>query len=63
MSVRDSSLREIVRRELYVDTITHQDTNAVSPHAARDRCEDDMLAIVDLYLKKSVWLFVHYDTG
>jgi len=63
VSVRDPSLREIIRRQFDIYTIAHQDTNAISSHAARDRREDNMLAVIDLYLEESVGLFVHYDTG
>lgn len=61
MPVCDPSLGEIVRRELNVDTIAHQDANSVAPHAARDRREDNMFRIVDLYFKESIRLLVHDD--
>ena len=63
MPVRDPSLREIIRRQFDVYAIAHQDTDAISSHSARDRREDNMLAVVDLYLEESVGLFVHHYTG
>ena len=63
MPVRDPSLGQIVRRQFHIHAITHQDANTVTPHSSRDRCEDDVLAVVDLHLKKSIRLFVNYDAS
>ena len=63
MSVGDTAFRQVIGRELNIDTVAHQDTNAVAAHAARDRREDHVLCIVYLYLKKCVRLFVDDDTG
>ena len=60
--VRNSAFRQIIGRELDVDSITHQDTYTVTTHAARDGREDDMLTVLDLYLKERVRLFVYNHT-
>jgi len=62
VSVCNTSLCEVIGRQLDVHAIPHQDTDAVSAHTARDGREDDMVSVVDLYLKKSIWLFVYDHT-
>ena len=58
MPVGDPSLRQIVWRQLDIHAVAHQDADAVAAHAARDGGEHHMLGVVDLHLKKGVWLFV-----
>ena len=38
--------------ELHIDAVADQDADAVASHAARDRRQDDMVAVVNFYLKK-----------
>jgi len=59
MPVCNSSLRQIIWRELDIDAVAHQDADAVSSHTPRDRREDNVLTIVDLNFKKCVRLFVY----
>ena len=58
MAVGDTAFCEVVRGKFDVNTVAHQDANAVSAHAARDGRENDVVAVVDLDLKISVRLFV-----
>ncbi len=59
MALCYAALREIIRRKLDIDPVSHQDTDPVSTHTAGDRREDNMLAVLDLDLKKRVGLFVY----
>ncbi len=63
MTVCNAALGQVVRRQLNIDTVTHQDADAVAAHAARYGREHHMLSIVDLDLEIRVWLFVHNYTG
>ena len=62
MPICDPSLGEIVWRELDIDPVTHQDADAISTHAAGDRRQHNVLAVVYPHLKKSVRLFVDNNT-
>lgn len=58
MSVSYSALCQVVGREFHINAVTHQDADAVSAHAAGDSGKYNMVAVIYLYLKISVWLFI-----
>ena len=63
MPVRYPALCKVVRRKLDVYAIAHQDADAISSHATRDRRGHNVLAILYLDLKERVWLLIDHDSG
>ena len=62
MPISNAAFGEIVGGKFNVDSVAHEDTNAISAHSAGYRRQVDMLAVVDLYLEEGIRLFVHYGT-
>jgi hypothetical protein len=51
---------KVVGREFDIDAVTDEYADPVPAHSARDRRKDNMVAVVDLYLKKCVGLFIYH---
>ena len=57
-SVGDAAARQIVGRHFDADSITHQNPDVMLAHFSGNGCEDNVRAVVELYLEKCVGLFV-----
>ena len=57
-SISNSAARQVVRRHLNTDTVAYQDANAILAHLARDRREDDVVAIIKADFEEGVGLLI-----